>query len=47
MMSWGAQATEMLVALPVAIGVWIGAAWLWRRFGESEAKPRDSDTGFG
>ena len=40
-MSWGALAIDFVVAL----AVWIGAAWLWRRFGEPKAKPRDSEMG--
>jgi hypothetical protein len=32
-LNWGALATEMLGAFPVAIVVWIAATWLWRKFG--------------
>jgi len=47
MLNWGALATELLSALPVAVAVWIAAAWLWRRFGTPPAKAKDSEIGLG
>jgi hypothetical protein len=44
-MSWGDLAIDFLKAWPVAIAVWIGAAWLYRKFGEPKSKPMDSEIG--
>ena len=44
-MSWRDLILCLVEAWPVAIAVWIGAAWLWRRFGEPKGKPRDSEMG--
>jgi hypothetical protein len=46
-MNWNGLLLSFIEAWPIAIAVWLTAAWLWRKYGDPRPDSRDSELGKG
>ena len=46
-MSWEVMLREIVEAWPIAIAVWLAAAWVWRKYGDPKRESSHSEMGEG